>query len=119
MPRGVEDSLMEYTRLWKTEGVEAWEEWFPKIFEVAGMFAPLINAEPEEIGVVHNITVASAQIASCFDLRQRRNKILLDDMHFTSLQYLWEGMRAYGRARGNHEKRRRYRRGRRTHHRRN
>jgi len=96
MPQAVEDSLMEYTHLWKTEGVESWEVWFPKIFEVAGMFAPLINAEPDEIGVVHNITVASAQIASCFDLTQKRNKIILDDMHFTSLQYLWEGLAKYG-----------------------
>jgi len=87
---------MEYTHLWKTEGVGSWETWFPKIFEVAGMFAPLINADPDEIGVVHNITIASAQIASCFDLTQRRNKIIIDDMHFTSLQYLWEGMRKYG-----------------------
>jgi kynureninase len=96
MPREVEDELMEYAKLWKTEGVEAWHEWFPFVDEVSGSFAGIIGAQAEDVTLVHNLTVASALIASCLDFRGKRNKVVYSELHFPTISYLWQGWQKYG-----------------------
>jgi len=96
MPREVEDELMDYTKVWKTEGVEAWHEWFPFVDEVSGLFAGIIGAQAEDVTLVHNLTVASALIASCLDFRGKRNKVVYSELHFPTISYLWQGWQKYG-----------------------
>ena len=96
MPRGVEDELSHYTKLWKTEGVEAWHEWFPFVDEVSGLFANIIGAGAHDVTLVHNLTVASALIASCLDFAGKRNKVVYSELHFPTISYLWQGWQKYG-----------------------
>ena len=45
MPRGVEDSLHQYTELWNTRGVRAWEdEWWMLALQVGDAIGSLFNA---------------------------------------------------------------------------
>jgi kynureninase len=96
MPYGAETGLLEYARLWKEEGVESWSVWFPKIQEVCDLFGGIIGAGAGEVALVPNVTFASAQIASALDFTGRRNKVVLSDLHFTSIGYLWKGWEKYG-----------------------
>jgi kynureninase len=96
MPADVEMELLEYARLWKTEGVEAWHEWFPFVDEVSGLFASLIGAEARDVTLVHNLTVASALIASSLDFTGKRNKVVYSDLHFPTISYVWQGWKKYG-----------------------
>lgn len=96
MPRQVEDELSLYTRLWQTEGVEAWHEWFPFVDEVSGLMARIINADAEDVTLIHNLTIASGLIASALDFSGKRNKVVFTDLHFPTVSYVWHGWQKYG-----------------------
>ncbi len=96
MPREVETELQSYATLWQTEGVEAWNEWFPFVDEVSGLVANLIGAEARDVTLIHNLTIGSALIASCLDFSGPRNRIVYSDLHFPTISYLWQGWKKYG-----------------------
>lgn len=96
MPKEVETELMSYTKLWQTEGVEAWHEWFPFVDEVSGLLANIIGANAEDVTLIHNLTVASGLIASALDFTGKRNKVVFTDLHFPTISYVWHGWQKYG-----------------------
>ncbi len=96
MPREAESELMHYTHEWQTEGVEAWHSWFPLVDTVSGLFGKIIGAEAQDVTLVHNLTIASALIASCLDFSGKRNKVVFTELHFPTISYLWHGWQKYG-----------------------
>ena len=97
MPRAVYDGLRDYADLWNTRGVRAWEEgWWEMAARVGDKIAPLIGAAPGELSLHQNVTLTQAVIASCFDFRGPRNKIVLTDLEFPSIQYFYHEQRRHG-----------------------
>jgi len=97
MPRGVADSLQSYCDTWATRGVRAWEEkWWEMAREVGDAVGVLMNAPSGSVSVHLNVTLCQAVVASCFDFRGRRNKVVYSDMNFPSIMYFWEAQRAHG-----------------------
>ena len=96
MPREVESELKSYTEIWQREGVEAWDTWFPFVDEVSALMAGVIGADPQDVTLIHNLTIGSALIASCLDFTGPRNKIVYSDLHFPTISYLWQGWQKYG-----------------------
>jgi kynureninase len=75
------------------EFVDGWEEmgapepfWFERIFprirKVKGMYADLIGADPSELAITTNVTMALSSILSCLDLSGERNGIVLTELDF-------------------------------------
>jgi kynureninase len=90
MPKGVYESLRSYADSWATRGVRAWEEgWWEMAVGVGDQIAPLIGAQPGEISLHQNVTLTQAVISSCFDFRGPRNKIVMTDLEFPSIQYFY------------------------------
>src|SRR5215467_7215492 len=97
MPRGVYDSMREYAYSWAERGVRAWEEgWWEMAVGVGDKIAPLIGAHPGEISLHQNVTLTQAVISSCFDFRGPRNKIVMVDLEFPSIQYFYHEQRRHG-----------------------
>ncbi len=97
MPRGVEDSLRRYTDLWGARGVRAWEdEWWMLAAEVGDQIGALFNAPQGSVACLQNVTTCQATVASCFDFKRRRNKVVYSDLNFPSVMYFWEAQRAHG-----------------------
>jgi kynureninase len=97
MPRGVEESLHQYTELWNTRGVRAWEdEWWMLAAEVGDAIGALFNAPRGFVACLQNVTTCQSTVASCFDFSQRRNKVVYSDLNFPSVMYFWEAQRARG-----------------------
>src|ERR1700757_3650264 len=97
MPRGVYDSMRAYADSWAERGVRAWEEgWWEMAVGVGDKIAPLIGARAGEISLHQNVTLTQAIIASCFDLRGPRNKIVMSDLEFPSIQYFYHEQRRTG-----------------------
>jgi kynureninase len=97
MPRGVYDSLRSYADSWAERGVRAWEEgWWDMAVGVGDKIAPLIGAAPGEISLHQNVTLTQATIASCFDFRGPRNKVVMTDLEFPSIQYFYHEQRRHG-----------------------
>jgi kynureninase len=90
MPKGVYDGLRNYADAWATRGVRAWEEgWWEMAVGVGDQVAPLIGARAGEISLHQNVTLTQAVISSCFDFRGPRNKIVMCDLEFPSVQYFY------------------------------
>jgi kynureninase len=97
MPRGVYDSMRAYADSWAERGVRAWEEgWWEMAVAVGDKIAPLIGAKAGEISLHQNVTLIQAVIASCFDFRGARNKIVMTDLEFPSIQYFYHEQRRLG-----------------------
>ena len=97
MPRGVYDELRSYADSWAERGVRAWEEgWWEMAVGVGDKIAPLIGARAGEISLHQNVTLIQAVIASCFDFRGPRNKIVMTDLEFPSIQYFYHEQRRMG-----------------------
>ena len=97
MPRGARDGLNAYADAWSQRGVRAWEEgWWGLAGQVAEQIAPLIGARGEEVSLHQNVTTAQAVITSCFDWRGPRNKVVMTDLEFPSVQYFYHEQRRHG-----------------------
>jgi kynureninase len=97
MPRGVYDSLHSYADAWGGRGVRAWEDsWWDLAGAVADQISPLIGAAPKEISLHQNVTTTQAVITSCFDFRGPRDKIVMTDLEFPSVQYFYHEQRRCG-----------------------
>ena len=97
MPRGVYDTLHAYADAWNNRGVRAWEEgWWEMAVDAGDKIAPLIGAQTGEISLHQNVTITQAIISSCFEFRGPRNKVVMTDLEFPSIQYFYHGQRRLG-----------------------
>jgi len=97
MPRGVYQSMRAYADSWAERGVRAWEEgWWEMAVSVGDQIAPLVGAKSGEISLHQNVTLTQAVISSCFDFRGPRNKIVMVDLEFPSIQYFYHEQRRLG-----------------------
>jgi kynureninase len=90
VPRGVQDELQEFFRLWAEEGVSAWEkEWWELPGKIAGSIASLLGAESSEITMMPNATQCHWVALSTQFKKQEgsRNKIIMTDHDFPSSLY--------------------------------
>jgi kynureninase len=97
MPRRVYDEMHAYADSWAHRGVRAWEEgWWDMAVGVGDKLAPLIGARSGEISLHQNVTLIQAIISSCFDFRGPRNKVVMTDLEFPSIQYFYHEQRRNG-----------------------
>jgi kynureninase len=91
MPKGTRDHLNHYADEWETRGVRAWaDSWWELPMAVANELAPIIGAKRGSVSMHQNVTIASQVALSCFDFTPAKNKIVLVDMEFPSLVYLYQ-----------------------------
>jgi kynureninase len=87
----------DFADSWGERGVRAWEEgWWEMAVGVGDKIAPLIGAATGEISLHQNVTLIQAVISSCFDFRGPRNKVVMTDLEFPSIQYFYHEQRRNG-----------------------
>ena len=97
MPAAVSDSLASYAEAWATRGVRAWAEgWWTLQSEVGDVVGTLIGAGSGEVGMHLNVTSAAASFLSALEFSPPRDGIVVTDMNFPSLLYLYGEQRRRG-----------------------
>jgi kynureninase len=98
MPARVHDRLREFADLWATRGIRAWAEgWWEMPVTTGDKIARIIGADPGTVVMHQNVSVCQSLIVSCFDLTQKRNKIVYEALNFPSVMYVYEAhVRAAG-----------------------
>jgi len=97
MPRGVYDGMRAYADSWAERGVRAWEEgWWDMAVGVGDKIAPLIGVGAGEISLHQNVTLTQAVITSCFDFHGPRNKVVMSELEFPSIQYFYHEQVRHG-----------------------
>jgi kynureninase len=95
MPMAAAEGLARYAGSWATRGVRAWGEgWWEMAVTTGDLVAPLLGVGKGEVTMHQNVTVASAVFLSALDFRvgassHARNKLVMVDLEFPSLQYLY------------------------------
>ena len=91
MPRGVEERLAEYARMWRERGVRAWGEgWWELPMTVGDQIGRIVGA-PAGTTVMHqNVAVAEAVVLSCFTPTPTRNRVVYERANFPSVRYLYQ-----------------------------
>jgi kynureninase len=91
MPRAVPERLAEYAREWATRGVRAWAQgWWEMPIAVGDEIAPLIGAGPREVAMVPNVSIAQAQVLSSLDYSAPRDTIVMSELDFPSVRYVYD-----------------------------
>ncbi len=96
MPRRTRDRLSEFCDAWDVEGVEAWWKWLPMVTEVGDLVGKIIGAPSGSVMMHQNVATLTAMVLSSLDFTGRRNKLVYDDMQFTSPHYVVQAWRRYG-----------------------
>jgi kynureninase len=91
MPRAVADRLAEYAEQWASLGVRAWAKgWWEMPVRVGDEIAPLIGANPGEIAMLPNVTIAQTSVLSALDYAKGRDTIVMTDLDFPSVRYVYD-----------------------------
>lgn len=97
MPRRTRDRLQEYANMWSTRGIRSWEEgWWMMATTVGDMIGKIIGAGEGEVVMHPNVSVCQSIIASCFDFKGRRNKIVSESLNFPSNLYIYHSLEREG-----------------------
>lgn len=97
MHRETRMRLQEFADLWDTEGVVAWNTWFPEMTHVANLVGATLGAPPGTTVLRQNVADAITAVASCFDLGGARNRIVTTAADWPGTHYFWtEQCRRHG-----------------------
>ncbi|HXG22362.1 MAG TPA: aminotransferase class V-fold PLP-dependent enzyme [Methylomirabilota bacterium] len=90
MPCKVYERLREYADMWATRGIRAWAEgWWEMPVTTGDKIARILGADPGSVVMHQNVSICQSLILSCFNLRQRRNKIVYESLNFPSVMYVY------------------------------
>jgi kynureninase len=93
----VKRSLDEFTATWETRGVRAWHEgWWEMAVTAGDLVGSIVGAGEGEVVMHQNVSAAQWVVASCFDWRERRNKIVTEGLNFPSNDYIYHGLARQG-----------------------
>jgi kynureninase len=90
--------LQDYMDAWATEGAPdpVWmEHIFPRMGAVKQTFAELVGADPDELAITVNVSLALAQVMSCIDFSERP-RIILSELDFPTDGHVALAHRARG-----------------------
>lgn len=90
MPNGAREAAAGYAEKWADRGVRAWsDEWWMLSRAVGDKIGALMQAAPDTVSMQANVTSAEAILLSCFDFAGPRNKVVMVEMEFPSVKYLY------------------------------
>src|SRR5487761_2373890 len=95
-PRATRDALTSYLDEWTADGPEAWELWLPRIATIADGIGAIIGAPPGTTFLAPNVALIQASLASSLDFSGERNEVVIEELQFPSVIYLWKEWERYG-----------------------
>ena len=77
-----------YMESWGTRGMD-WDAWIAEVEASRGAFAAMINASPDEIGVVSSVSHATSAIATALRFDDGRDVIVASGAEFPTVGQVW------------------------------
>lgn len=90
-------ALQQYYQDWATLGIEAWDgPFWESVTDFQKLVGNLLGWPPDSICPLQNATRGMAALASCFDYRQERRRILVSELEFTTAFPFWKAQEELG-----------------------
>jgi kynureninase len=97
MPRRAVAALREFTDIWATRGIRAWEEgWWNMPVTCGDLVGSIIGAPKGRVVMHQNVSICQSIVTSCFDWRGPRNKLVTDGLNFPSNDYIYHNLERQG-----------------------
>ena len=92
MPRGAEERLGEFARMWAERGIRAWAEgWWETPWRVGDQIGRIVVAPPGSTVMQQNVSIAEAIVLSCFrPVDPARNRVVYERSNFPSVRYVYQ-----------------------------
>lgn len=87
--------INRYLDNWGGVGMD-WDSWVEEVDAAKAEFAKLIGAEKEEIAVAASVSDLVSSIANSLDYTGKRNKIVVTDAEFPTVDYVWLANQRHG-----------------------
>ena len=95
MPRGVPIGSRSTPDEWAELRVRAWAKgWWEMPVSVGDEIAPLIGAGAGEVVMVPNVSIGQAQVFSSLDYAAPRDTIVMTELDFPSVRYVYDALAA-------------------------
>src|SRR5215467_10671378 len=79
MPNRAAVRAREFTDMWATRGIRAWEEaWWDMPVAVGNLIGSIIGAGEGEVVMQQNVSICQSVVTSCFNWSGHRNKLVTD-----------------------------------------
>lgn len=87
--------IQRYLDNWGSVGMD-WDSWMEEIDLAKAEFAKLIGAEPDEIAIASSVSDLVSSVANSLDYTGRRKKVVVTDMEFPTVDYIWLANQRHG-----------------------
>jgi kynureninase len=96
MPKAARRHLGRFLDEWETDSINAWQTWLPEVRSLADVMASVIGVDAGTIAILPNVSIVQAIVASCFSFEKGRNRIVYDDLNFSTVHYVWQEQQRRG-----------------------
>jgi kynureninase len=90
LPIKTAEYMEEFLELWHRKSITAWDDWLPEVDRAAARIEKLLSAPAGTVTMFANVSLVNAVLASCFEYRPERNKIVYSSLEFPSVSYVWK-----------------------------
>ena len=87
--------IQRYLDNWGSVGMD-WDSWMEEIELAKAEFAKLIGAQPDEIAIASSVSDLVSSIANSLDYTGKRKKVVVTDMEFPTVDYIWLANQRHG-----------------------
>ena len=96
VPRGARARATEFLDQWENDSINAWGTWLPAVRSLCDTIGRVIGVADGTVVLLPNVSIVQAVVASCFTFEGKRNKIVYDELNFSTVHYVWEGQKRRG-----------------------
>jgi kynureninase len=101
VPRKARANATQFLDEWENESINAWHEWLPAVRSLGDLIGRVIGVDAGTIAMLPNVSTIQAIVASCFSYGKDngfggRNKIVYDDLNFSTVHYVWQEQQRRG-----------------------
>jgi kynureninase len=90
MPKRAREFAERFTEEWADDSITAWgDHWLPAVRELSDVIARVIGVDRETVCLLPNVSIAQSVVASCLSYEGPRNRIVYDDLNFSTVHYVW------------------------------
>ncbi len=94
VPRNARKYAEQFLTEWEDDSITAWQKWLPAVRSLGDQIADVLGASHGTVTILPNVSIVQAIVASCFVFDGkgpfgRRNKIVYDELNFSTVHYVW------------------------------
>jgi kynureninase len=95
MPKTARAYATEFLDDWENDSINSWHKWLPAVRGLSRTIASVLGVDDGTVTILPNVSTVQGVLASCFTFDGKspfgtRNKIVYDDLNFSTVHYVWQ-----------------------------